>query len=98
MASINADLPEDFIRLRSYLIWQREGCPQGKALDHWLRAKAELEAELHATTTLNTQLGAGPLLRKPLAFVMPRVLISSPPCRSVAARIAQERRAAGTRA
>lgn len=89
MASIDVDLPEDVIRLRSYLIWQHEGCPHGSALDHWLRAKTELEAELQAKALL-----AGPPLRKALAFVMPRVPISSPPCRSVATKIAPERRAA----
>lgn len=38
-------LPEEAIRMRSYFIWQREGCPSGRDLDYWLRAKAELEAE-----------------------------------------------------
>jgi hypothetical protein len=38
-------IPEEAIRMRSYLIWQRAGCPDGKALEHWLRAKDELEAE-----------------------------------------------------
>lgn len=89
---------EDAIRLRSYLIWQREGRPQGKALEQWLRAKAELEAELSAKPTPDGQRYASQSLRKPLSFVMPRVPISSPPCRSVAARIAPEPRAAGTRA
>ena len=41
----DSNLSEDAIRLRSYLIWQRGGCPQGSALDHWLCAKAELEAD-----------------------------------------------------
>jgi len=36
---------EEAIRLRSQLIWEREGRPEGVAQDHWLRAKAELEAE-----------------------------------------------------
>lgn len=30
------------IRIRSYQIWQAEGCPDGKAQDHWLRARKEL--------------------------------------------------------
>ncbi len=38
-------IPEEAIRIRSYLIWQKEGCPDGKALEHWLRAIAELEIE-----------------------------------------------------
>jgi hypothetical protein len=61
MAEIDVPVPEDAIRLRSYLIWQQEGCPAGKALLHWLQAKAELKAELHS--------GRPP--RVPLTFVMP---------------------------
>jgi hypothetical protein len=38
-------IPEEAIRLRSYLIWEREGRPDGKALEHWLVATIELEAE-----------------------------------------------------
>ena len=39
---------EEAIRLRSYLIWQSEGCPAGNALKHWLDAKAEFEAKYEA--------------------------------------------------
>lgn len=38
-------VPEEAIRERSYAIWEREGRPEGKALEHWVRAKAQLEAE-----------------------------------------------------
>lgn len=34
------------IRTRSYSIWEEEGRPEGRDLELWLRAKAELEAEL----------------------------------------------------
>jgi Protein of unknown function (DUF2934) len=30
---------------RAYLIWERTGRPEGKALEHWLRAEAEVAAE-----------------------------------------------------
>ncbi len=72
---------EEAVRLRSYAIWEREGCPDGNALDHWLRAMAEIDAELRAL----------PPLRKPTAFVMPRLPISQPPNRRVSARIDVER-------
>jgi hypothetical protein len=36
---------EEDIRLRSYLIWQQEGCPLGDELKHWQRAKAQMEAK-----------------------------------------------------
>jgi len=32
------------IRERAYEFWVEEGRPEGRALDHWLRAKRELEA------------------------------------------------------
>jgi hypothetical protein len=34
---------DDQIRERAYLIWIDEGRPHGRELDHWLRAKWELE-------------------------------------------------------
>lgn len=30
------------IRERAYVIWEREGRPQGRELDHWLQAESEL--------------------------------------------------------
>ena len=36
---------DDQIRERAYLIWVNEGRPHGRELDHWLRAKWELEQE-----------------------------------------------------
>ncbi len=38
------DRPTEIAR-RAYLIWEHTGCPDGKALDHWLQAEAELAAE-----------------------------------------------------
>lgn len=34
---------EEQIRERAYLIWEQEGRPEGKALEHYLRAKQILE-------------------------------------------------------
>ena len=33
------------VRERAYAIWERENRPEGKHLDHWLCAQAEIEAE-----------------------------------------------------
>jgi hypothetical protein len=54
-AGVPADIPaavagsdghkDDQTRERAYLIWVDEGRPQGRDLDHWLRAKWELERE-----------------------------------------------------
>jgi hypothetical protein len=42
----DADAPasrEHLIRKRAHEIWIEEGKPEGQALDHWLRARWELE-------------------------------------------------------
>jgi hypothetical protein len=33
------------IRERAYAIWEKEGRPDGKSLEHWLRAEAEMGNE-----------------------------------------------------
>ena len=33
---------EQAVRERAYAIWEQEGRPDGKDLDHWLRAEAEI--------------------------------------------------------
>jgi len=32
------------IRERAYQIWEREGRPHGKSVEHWLQAEAEIAA------------------------------------------------------
>jgi len=42
---MDTDGREDRIRELAYRLWLAAGCPQGRALDHWLAAeKAEAEA------------------------------------------------------
>lgn len=38
-------ISEQDIRRRSYEIWQLEGRPEGRTVEHWSRAKTELEIE-----------------------------------------------------
>ena len=38
---------EEAIRGRAYALWQQDGRPEGKDLDHWLRAEAEVANERH---------------------------------------------------
>jgi DUF2934 family protein len=47
--SSEAHLPD--IAARAYLIWEREGCPEGKALDHWFEAEAELARDRAPSAT-----------------------------------------------
>lgn len=41
---MNGEL-ESKIRERAHSLWEREGKPRGKHLEHWLRAKSEIAAE-----------------------------------------------------
>jgi hypothetical protein len=42
---------EEDISERAHLIWEREGRPEGKSEEHWLRAKAELALEFEEERT-----------------------------------------------
>ncbi|MBU6297295.1 MAG: DUF2934 domain-containing protein [Alphaproteobacteria bacterium] len=72
---------DEEIRVRSYLIWEREGCPEGKSAEHWLRAKAELEAEFEAKWRAASMDGAS------TTFVLPLLPISSRPSRTVSIKL-----------
>ena len=39
-------ISENEISMRSYLIWEAEGRPTGRDVEHWLRAEAELGKEM----------------------------------------------------
>lgn len=75
---------EDEIRTRSYLIWEREGCQDGKSEEYWLRAKAELEAELEADWHAASMEG------ETTTFVLPVLPISTPPSRSISSKLAAD--------
>ena len=34
---------DEEIRLRAYLLWERDGRPEGHGIDYWLQAARELE-------------------------------------------------------
>lgn len=38
------------IRDRAYRIWEEEGQPAGRDVDHWLRAAQEIAAEAHGSS------------------------------------------------
>jgi hypothetical protein len=65
---------ENETHVRSFLIWERECRPEGKAEEHWLRAKTELEAEFEAECVASFNGNS-------TTFVVPLLLISSPPIR-----------------
>ena len=70
-------IAEHELRIRSYLLWEAEGRPQGRDMDFWFLAKAQLEAELRAASPW----------RRPKLFVVPSASVSSPPRKVVASRV-----------
>ncbi len=42
------------IRDRAYQIWQEEGCPEGKASEHWEQARRAIEREEGSEKTAKT--------------------------------------------
>ena len=41
---------EQAIRERAHAIWVSEGMPEGREVDHWMRARRELELDLDMNT------------------------------------------------
>ena len=65
------------IRTRSYLLWEAEGRPQGRDMEFWFRAQAQLEVESRAPSSW----------RRPRLVVVPWASVSSPPRKVIAARV-----------
>lgn len=86
---------EEAIRQRSYEMWEREGCPDGKAEEHWFRARVELEAE-QPKREYRTAAYHMVLYRfdEKLRTVLPRPRISVPPQKYMANRVPREDRSA----
>jgi hypothetical protein len=39
---VTASVTHEDVALRAFLIYEREGCPEGRHLEHWAQAEAEL--------------------------------------------------------
>ena len=44
VSSLNKGLDHAAIAHRAWEIWQHEGCPEGRDMEHWLQAEKELGA------------------------------------------------------
>jgi hypothetical protein len=80
-------VPEEAVRQRSYEIWQREGRPEGKALEHWLQAQSELEAERRRREFRVEYHTILYRLDERQRVVVPRPRICAPPKKFVAQRV-----------
>ncbi|MGH6889670.1 MAG: DUF2934 domain-containing protein [Rhizomicrobium sp.] len=63
------------VRVRSYLLWEAAGRPQGRDREFWFQAEAVLHAETPQTW------------RKPTLVLVPGVPVSRPPQRTTAMRV-----------
>lgn len=80
-------IPDELIRQRSYEIWQREGCPHGRAVEHWQQAKMELDAEMRLAVAPPRGARFPILDSDPHQLVVARPPISYPPRKLVASRL-----------
>jgi hypothetical protein len=73
---IMSEVAENRIRLRAYAIWEREGCPDGRHMEHWFLAKREIEQEAaQAPVTGATSGGESPAEQEQLAPTSPHPAI-----------------------
>lgn len=73
----------ELIRERSYALWERDGRPDGRAEEYWLRAEVEVEAECLAV-----------IEGKDVSAVLPLPLISRKPVRRFAFELEERPRSA----
>jgi len=59
------------IRERAYAIWEQEGRPDGKDLDHWLRAEAEtaIFSRMYERVKHRVSLIVKPIITQPIAII-----------------------------
>jgi hypothetical protein len=53
--------PEHAVRLQAYYLWQQEGCPEGRDLEFWHRARAAIGIAARAPQDFAGETGAAPL-------------------------------------
>ncbi len=47
--TVSENITEDAIKARAQELYEKEGRPEGKTLDHWLRAERELRGEANSS-------------------------------------------------
>ena len=50
---------DEEIRLRAYLLWERDGRPEGRGIDYWLQAARECEEGVEPPQTVVREPAAG---------------------------------------
>jgi len=70
---------EHHIRIRSYLLWENAGRPQGRDLEFWFRAEAEL--------LVNSSCAVAPEAKSEKPVIVPRVPVCAALRRTISMRI-----------
>ena len=69
---------EQAIRQRAYALWEEDGRPDGKNLEHWLRADTEIAGRTYAGVTDNGKFVATSLKEQdPAPRGMPASIITN---------------------
>ena len=79
---------QEEIRVVSYLLWERDGRPEGRSKEYWRRANAVVQEEIDRLCQAESLTGDD------ANFVLPRLPISLPPKRYSSERISELRTAA----
>lgn len=83
---------EQEIAKRAYALWEREGRPDGRSVEHWLTAERELNASMSPEAPIDAD-GASPAGQKKRVVaapnVKPKVEILKPKNRSRSAPISK---------
>jgi hypothetical protein len=45
---------QEAVRIRAYQIWEAEGRPEGRALEHWAQAVSEMGTQAHQISRLSS--------------------------------------------
>lgn len=51
---------EERLQQRAYEIWEAEGCPEGRDIDHWIQAERELAVPLDGNNITMAHRANGP--------------------------------------
>ena len=66
-SAVNSTPTHDEIAAQAYQIYLREGCAEGRDLDHWLRAEEELRERVTHAESNGQQNGNGARVQQPSA-------------------------------
>ena len=51
------EITTDLIAVRAYILWEKQGCPQGNELANWLQAESQLKQEIRTFSALTPEKG-----------------------------------------